>query len=115
MSGWSRSFFGRRRSNYDAIPSGKSCAPESAGRQLDGGECPERCRNAPCADLFHNLQDATVAGDEEDVDRKPHETGVYRAARRQDERVAFRKRVAAEQTSAPRSGIDGGFEDRRDN
>jgi hypothetical protein len=106
---------GLRRPNRDAVTADQPCAPESAGRQLDGGECPERCRNAPCADLFHNLQDATVAGDEEDVDRKPHETGVYRATRRQDERVAFRKPVAAEQASAPRSGIDGGFEDRRDN
>src|SRR5207245_9190499 len=72
-------------------------AGNRAGRKLDDRVRAPRCRNAPWTHLTHHLQHDAVSIDEDDIDRKLHERGMYRKARRDNERSRRIEMIAAEQ------------------
>src|SRR6516225_8790690 len=80
---------------------------ECAGWQLDRRKRSQRSGNPPRRNALARLEHPPIPIDEDEVDWKPHEESVDRAAWRDDQRIARWQRVVLEQAGASAVRIEG--------
>ena len=90
----------------DSVPGNCLRAGQFSGCQLDHGKPPERPDNASSRDVGAGFDDAAIARDEEDVDWKSHEERVHHVRWRNDQGMARRERVSAQQATFARCGVE---------